>query len=82
MIFVYMPVVISHLILRPKTPPDLLKLKTWFYPWSGYAVMAAMIAVLVAMALKDGSRYELIASAVCLVVVIGSYFVFGRNRAR
>jgi L-asparagine transporter-like permease len=82
MIFVYMPVVISHLILRPKTPPDLLKLKTWFYPWSGYAVMAAMIAVLVAMALKDDSRYELIASAVCLVVVIGSYFVFGRNRAR
>ena len=82
MIFVYMPVVISHLILRPKTPPDLLKLKTWFYPWSGYAVMAAMIAVLVAMALKDGSRYELIASAVCLVVVIASYFVFGRNRAR
>lgn len=82
MIFVYMPVVISHLILRPKTPPELLKLKTWFYPWSAYAVLAAMIAVLAAMALKDGSRYELIASTTCLVVVIAAYFVFRRNRVK
>ena len=81
MIFVYMPVVISHLILRPKTPPEQLKLKTWLYPWSGYIVLAAMAAVLIAMSLQPGSRYELIASTTCLVVVVIAYFVF-RKRHR
>jgi L-asparagine transporter-like permease len=80
MIFVYMPVVMAHLILRPKTPPEQLKLKTWFYPWSGYIVLAAMLAVLVAMSLQPGSRYELIASTTCLVVVVIAYFVLRKRR--
>jgi len=39
-----------------------------------------MLAVLVAMSLQPGSRYELIASTTCLVVVVLAYFVFRKRR--
>jgi GABA permease len=81
MIFVYMGVVASQLILRPHTPPERLHIRTWFYPWSGYVTLAAMLAVLVAMTLKPQSAIELAASSACLVVVVVSYFIFRRRPA-
>ncbi|HEY7797963.1 MAG TPA: amino acid permease [Hyphomonadaceae bacterium] len=80
MIFVYMGVVISQLVLRPRTPPERLHIRTWFYPWSGYLTIAAMLAVLVAMTLKQQSAIELGASTACLAVVVVCYFVFRRRR--
>jgi GABA permease len=80
MIFVYMGVVISQLILRPRTPSERLHIRTWFYPWSGYLTIAAMLAVLVAMALRPQSAIELGASTACLVVVVASYFIFRRRQ--
>lgn len=81
MIFVYMLVVVSHLILRPKIPKENLHLATWFYPFSGWIALAAMAAVLVAMAVTPGRDAELFASVTCLVVIVAAYFVFRRSRA-
>ncbi len=81
MLFIYMTVVAAHLVLRKRIPPEKLRLKTWFYPWSGIIAFAAMGAVLVAMAFKEGSRNELIASTVCLLVFVAGYFFFRRKRA-
>jgi L-asparagine transporter-like permease len=81
MLFIYMTVVAAHLVLRKRIPPERLHLKTWFYPWSGIIALAAMAAVLVAMAFKEGSRNELIASTACLFVFMAGYFVFRRGRA-
>ncbi|RYZ12792.1 MAG: amino acid permease [Alphaproteobacteria bacterium] len=81
MIFVYMLVVASHLILRPKIPKEKLQLATWFYPFSGWIVLAAMSAVLLAMAVTPGRDAELFASTTCLVVIVAAYFVFRRKRA-
>lgn len=81
MIFVYMLVVASHLILRPKIPKENLQLATWFYPFSGWIVLAAMSAVLLAMAVTPGRDAELFASTTCLVVIVAAYFVFRRKRA-
>lgn len=81
MIFVYMLVVASHLILRPKIPKERLHLATWFYPISGWIALAAMAAVLVAMAVTPGRDAELVASLTCLVVIVAAYFVFRRGRA-
>jgi GABA permease len=80
MIFVYMGVVASQLILRPRTPADRLHIRTWFYPWSGYLTIAAMLAVLIAMAFRPSSAIELAASTACLVVVVASYFIFRRRQ--
>ncbi len=80
MLFIYMTVVAAHLVLRKRIPPEKLRLKTWFYPWSGIIAFAAMGAVLVAMAFKEGSRNELIASTVCLPVFVAGYFFFRRKR--
>lgn len=81
MLFIYMMVVAAHLALRPRIPPEKLHLKTWLYPWSGVLTFVAMGAVLVAMAFKDGSRAELIASATCMLVFVACYFIFRRKRA-
>ncbi|RYZ13565.1 MAG: amino acid permease [Alphaproteobacteria bacterium] len=81
MIFVYMLVVASHLILRPKISKDKLQLATWFYPFSGWIVLAAMSAVLLAMAVTPGRDAELFASTTCLVVIVAAYFIFRRKRA-
>jgi L-asparagine transporter-like permease len=80
MIFVYTLVVISHLILRPRIPPENLHLATWFYPISGWIVLLVMGAVLVAMALTPGRDAELYASLTCLGVIVACYFVFRRSR--
>jgi GABA permease len=80
MIFVYMGVVISQLILRPHIPADRLHLKTWFYPWSGYLTIACMLAVLASMMLKPQTAIELAASTACLVVVALCYFAFRRSQ--
>lgn len=81
MLFIYMTIVAAHLVLRTRIPPEKLHLKTWFYPWSGIIALAAMGAVLVAMAFKESSRNELIASTACLLVFVVGYFVFRRGRA-
>ncbi len=80
MIFVYMMVVVSHLVLRPKIPKENLHLATWFYPFSGWIVIAAMTAVLVAMAVTRGRDAELYASLTCLGVIVAAYFIFRRGR--
>jgi L-asparagine transporter-like permease len=82
MIFVYLGVAASQIILRPKTAPEKLHIRAWFHPWGGYLTIFAMLAVLVAMALKsDGSRAELSASLICAAVIIACYFIFRRKRA-
>ena len=79
MIFVYLGVAVSQIILRPRTAPEALHIRAWFHPWGGYLTIFAMLAVLVAMALKsDGSRAELSASLICAGVIVACYFMFRR----
>jgi L-asparagine transporter-like permease len=82
MIFVYLGVVVSQLILRRRTPADRLHIKTWFHPWSGYLTILAMLAVLVAMAFRKQSAIELAASCACLLVVVICYLLFRRSALR
>lgn len=82
MIFVYLLVVFAQIILRRRTPPERLHIRTWFYPVSSYLTIFAMLAVLVAMALRPQSAIELYASLACLAVVIVLYFVFRHRPAR
>ncbi len=82
MLFVYIGVAASQLILRPKTPPEQLHVKAWLHPWGSLFAITGMFAVLVAMALTSSKQPEFIASVVLTAIIIASYFVFRRNRAR
>ena len=52
--------------------PERLKLRMWFFPWLTYAAIAAMVAVIVAMALVDDVRSQLIPSFISLAVVLAA----------
>ena len=80
MIFVYMGVVAAHLILRPKTPPEKAASEDLVHLVSGWLVIAAMLAVLVAMALMPARSVELYASLLCAAFVVACYFVFRREK--
>ena len=58
-LFVYLMIAISQLVLRPKIPPERLRVKMWFYPVLTMLTIAAMIAVLVSMGIRDDTRSQL-----------------------
>ena len=47
-------------------------LRMWFFPWLTYAAIAAMVAVIVAMALVEDVRSQLIPSFISLAVVLAA----------
>ena len=81
MLFVYIGVAASQLILRPKTSPEQLHVKAWLHPWGSIFAITGMAAVLVAMAITPSKQPEFIASVVLTAIIIASYYLFRRNRA-
>ncbi len=69
-IFVYLLIAVSQLILRPRTPPDKLLIKVWLFPYLTIATIAGMIGVLVLMFLEDSTRPQLLLSLAAWVVVL------------
>jgi GABA permease len=72
-LFVYILIAVSQLILRRRTPPDKLKVKMWFFPYLTIATIAAMVAVLVMMYFDESSRSQLVLSVLAFVVVLVLY---------
>jgi GABA permease len=78
-LFVYLLIAASELVLRLKTPDDCLKIKMWGFPLLTLATIAAMVAVLAMMAFQEEARSQLILSLTSVVVVIGAYFLKKRS---
>jgi GABA permease len=74
-LFVYLLIAASELVLRSKTPDDCLKIKMWGFPVLTLATIAAMVAVLAMMAFQEEARSQLILSLMSVAVVIGAYFL-------
>jgi amino acid transporter len=55
-LFVYLLIAASELVLRSKTPDDCLKIKMWGFPVLTLATIAAMVAVLAMMAFQEEAR--------------------------
>ena len=81
MLFVYIGVAASQLILRTKTPPEQLQVKAWLHPWGSIFAIAGMGAVLLAMAITPSKQPEFIASVILSGGIVLSYFIFRRGRA-
>jgi len=74
-LFVYLLIAVSQLVLRRRTKPEDLKVKMWLYPFLTIATIAAMLAVLVLMYTEESVRPQLLLSLLAFAVVLGLYAV-------
>ncbi len=74
-LFVYLLIALSQLVLRRRTPEDQLTVKMWFYPVLTILTAAAIVAVLVQMGLTSKTRSQLLLSLLSWGVVLGLFAV-------
>ncbi|MBU8827276.1 amino acid permease [Mycolicibacterium goodii] len=69
-LFVYLLIAISQIVLRYRTSDDALKVKMWLFPVLSILTAAAIVAILVQMYLQEDVRSQLILSLASWAVVI------------
>ena len=74
-LFVYLLIAVSQLVLRRRVAADQLKVKMWFYPWLTLLTIAGIVAVLVLMYLDTSAREQLVLSLLAWAVFIGLYLI-------
>ena len=74
-LFVYLLISISQVILRRRTPPEKLKVKMWLYPVLSLLTIVGIVAVLVQMALTEGVREQLYLSLLAWAIVVACFFL-------
>ncbi|BBX08623.1 hypothetical protein MAIC_34260 [Mycolicibacterium aichiense] len=82
-LFVYLLIAVSQIVLRYRRRDAELTLKMWFFPVLSILTVVAMLAILVQMYLDDKLRSQLVLSLLSWGVVVVLYFVtrrFNRNR--
>jgi GABA permease len=81
-LFVYLLIALSQIVLRRKTPPEKLRVKMWFFPVLSILTVAGIVAVLVQMAFDSSARTQFWLSLLSWGVVVALYFVTQRWRER
>jgi GABA permease len=69
-LFVYLLIAISELILRWRTPPEDLVVKMWWYPVLTLVAIAGIVAILVQMGIGADTRSQLLLSLLSWVVAL------------
>ena len=73
-LFVYLLIAISQIVLRYRTPDSELKVKMWLFPVLSIITAVAIVAILVQMGLQSAVRSQLVLSLLSWAVVILVYF--------
>jgi AAT family amino acid transporter/GABA permease len=82
-VVVYLATALAQIRIRRRieaAEPQRLTLKMWLFPWLSYAVVAAIVGVLVAMAADPALRPQLLASVASLAVASAAYGVAARRQ--
>jgi GABA permease len=74
-LFVYLLIVISQIVLRSRTPDDQLKVKMWLFPVLSVLTGIAIVAILVQMFFQADLRSQLVLSLLSWGAVIVLYLV-------
>ncbi len=74
-LFVYLLIAISQLVLRRRTPDDKLVVKMWLYPFLTLFTIAGILAVLVQLGWTEDTRSQLFLGLGSWAVVLVLYFV-------
>ncbi|CAN5721132.1 amino acid permease [soil metagenome] len=72
-LFVYLLIAISQIILRYRTPDSQLKVKMWLFPAVSIITAVAIVAILVQMGIQADVRSQLVLSLLSWAVVILVY---------
>jgi GABA permease len=79
-LFVYLLIALSQIVLRAKTPPATLRVKMWFFPTLSILTLVAIVGVLVQMAFTTTARSQFWLSLLSWVVVVVLYLFTRRMR--
>ncbi len=74
-LFVYLLIALSQIVLRRRTPPEKLRVRMWFFPVLSILTVTGIVAVLVWMAFDDTARSQLWLSLLSWAVVVLLYLV-------
>jgi GABA permease len=74
-LFVYLLIAASELVLRRRTPESELRVKMWLFPYLTVLAGLGILAVLVQMLLKSDTRSQLLLSLLSWGVVLALYAV-------
>ena len=69
-LFVYLLIAISQIVLRYRTPDSQLRVKMWLFPVLSILTAVAILAILVQMGLQEDVRSQLVLSLLSWAVVI------------
>jgi len=81
-LFVYLLIAVSQIVLRYKTPPERLRVKMWLFPVLSVLTVAGLAAVLVQMAFDSSARVQFWLSLLSWAVTVVLYFVGKRVGAQ
>jgi GABA permease len=79
-LFVYLLIAVSQIVLRLKTPPEKLRVKMWFFPVLSILTVAGIVAVLVQMAFDNTARVQFWLGLLSWAVTVALYFLAKRWR--
>ena len=74
-LFVYLLIAVSQFVLRRRTAPEKLRVKMWAFPILTLATIAAMLAILAAMYVREDTRSQLVLSLLAWGVVLVCFAV-------
>ncbi|MCW2837463.1 MAG: amino acid permease [Marmoricola sp.] len=74
-LFVYLLIAVSELVLRRRTPEAELTVKMWFFPVLTILAIAGIVAVLVQLGLNSETRSQLLLSLLSWAIVLVLYAV-------
>ncbi|WP_066902729.1 amino acid permease [Millisia brevis] len=74
-LFVYLLICISQIVLRRRTTPDKLRIKMWAFPYLSIVACVGIVAVLVQMLFDPGTRTQLFLSLGSWAVVLVLYAI-------
>lgn len=81
-LYVYLLIALSQIVLRRKTPEEKLRVKMWLFPVLSIVTLVGILAVLVQMAFDHTARSQLWLSLLSWAVVLAVYFAVKRWRGR
>src|ERR1700754_3664844 len=73
-LFVYLLIAISQIVLRYRTDPSKLKVKMWLFPVLSILTALGILAILVQMGIQADVRSQLVLSVLSWAVVLVFYF--------
>jgi GABA permease len=74
-LFVYLLIAVSQVVLRRRTDPAKLKVKMWLFPVLSLLTIAAIVGVLISMGVKEDTRSQLVLSLISWAAVLVLYWV-------